>query len=346
MTNKVQRGSKMSRKRYIEFDILRGLSVIGVVLIHITSTMMDNALEPRYGVAVFINQLTRFAVPSFLFLSGFGLTISDKLKDGYLKFLRNRLSRILILYILWSIFYYFYNNNGFDLLGFLSQLLLGNTSYHLYYVPLILIYYVFFPILKKTGVSNTGLILTLIITLFNQIFIDLSDFALIKDEINPLNWVFYFALGIWFSQNLDEKIKFLKGKSKIIFAGFLISLIGIFLETYYMIDEIGVYAAASSVRASVIVYAVLFILLIISINWDSFSLQQLLIMLSKHSYGIYLSHVFILNAFTNWFSGFSSPGTLIYLISSLIFVLATSLILSIAIDQIIDWLGEKIKILI
>lgn len=73
----------MLAKRFGGPDSLRGISVIGVILIHITSfTTIENG-EVTYALSIFINQLARFAVPAFLILSGWGLSISNKLEHGY-----------------------------------------------------------------------------------------------------------------------------------------------------------------------------------------------------------------------------------------------------------------------
>src|SRR5699024_12452122 len=56
--------------RYEKFDILRGFAIIGVVLIHITAPLATDGDV----FSIIVNQMSRFAVPVFFFLSGWGLT--------------------------------------------------------------------------------------------------------------------------------------------------------------------------------------------------------------------------------------------------------------------------------
>ena len=55
-------------ERYLEIDLLRAVSIIAVVLIHAITHRELFTLE---GATGFLNDLTRFAVPGFLFVSGF-----------------------------------------------------------------------------------------------------------------------------------------------------------------------------------------------------------------------------------------------------------------------------------
>lgn len=50
-------------KRYENFDSLRGIAIIGVVLIHITAPL---TVENNF-IGLLLNQLSRFAVPVFFY---------------------------------------------------------------------------------------------------------------------------------------------------------------------------------------------------------------------------------------------------------------------------------------
>ena len=57
-------------KRYEKFDILRAFAILAVVLIHITAPLATD--EDIFSIV--LNQVSRFAVPVFFILSGWGLT--------------------------------------------------------------------------------------------------------------------------------------------------------------------------------------------------------------------------------------------------------------------------------
>ncbi|HCM89463.1 MAG TPA: hypothetical protein DIS85_06170 [Vagococcus sp.] len=96
-------------KRSETLDILKGLSTIAVIMIHITTS--ENI------ILLTLNQFSRFAVPIFLFASAYGLTVSKR-KEGYTGFAYRKIKALLPLYIIWSIIYYVFNNNNFSIFIF------------------------------------------------------------------------------------------------------------------------------------------------------------------------------------------------------------------------------------
>lgn len=76
-------------------DLLRALSTIAVILIHVTGTILynSNSKSLTYNSSLVLNQLTRFSVPAFIFLSGFGLALSYKKESKYLTYLGHRLKK-------------------------------------------------------------------------------------------------------------------------------------------------------------------------------------------------------------------------------------------------------------
>ena len=67
------------KNRLEEIDVFRALSCLAVIVIH-TSAGPVSSLRPGsfpLMVIILINSAARFAVPGFVFLSGFSLTFSD-----------------------------------------------------------------------------------------------------------------------------------------------------------------------------------------------------------------------------------------------------------------------------
>ena len=91
-------------------DNLRGICMLGVIGIHIGSL----ALAPNnFILYLLLEILSRYSVPSFFFISGYGLACTDKgLLSGsrlnYIDFMKKRLRGAGLPYLSWSLFYMLY----------------------------------------------------------------------------------------------------------------------------------------------------------------------------------------------------------------------------------------------
>lgn len=139
-------------------DNLRGICMLGVIGIHIGSL----ALAPNnFTLYLLLEILSRYSVPSFFFISGYGLACTDKgLLSGsrlnYIDFMKKRLRGAGLPYIIWSLFYMLY----FWLIlppGFVSWnplhvayvLFFGLGCYHLYFMVILLWFYASYPLWRQ-----------------------------------------------------------------------------------------------------------------------------------------------------------------------------------------------------
>lgn len=139
-------------------DNLRGICMLGVIGIHIGSL----ALAPNnFTLYLLLEILSRYSVPSFFFISGYGLACTDKgLLSGsrlnYIDFMKKRLRGAGLPYISWSLFYMLY----FWLIlppGFVSWnplhvayvLFFGLGCYHLYFMVILLWFYTSYPLWRR-----------------------------------------------------------------------------------------------------------------------------------------------------------------------------------------------------
>ena len=139
-------------------DNLRGICMLGVIGIHIGSL----ALAPNnFTLYLFLEILSRYSVPSFFFISGYGLACTDKgLLSGsrlnYIDFMKKRLRGAGLPYLSWSLFYMLY----FWLIlppGFVSWnplhvayvLFFGLSCYHLYFMVILLWFYASYPLWRR-----------------------------------------------------------------------------------------------------------------------------------------------------------------------------------------------------
>lgn len=139
-------------------DNLRGICMLGVIGIHIGSL----ALAPNnFTLYLLLEILSRYSVPSFFFISGYGLACTDKgLLSGsrlnYIDFMKKRLRGAGLPYLIWSLFYMLY----FWLIlppGFVSWnplhvayvLFFGLGCYHLYFMVILLWFYASYPLWRR-----------------------------------------------------------------------------------------------------------------------------------------------------------------------------------------------------
>ena len=139
-------------------DNMRGLCMLGVIGIHIGSL----ALAPNnFTLYLLLEILSRYSVPSFFFISGYGLACTDKSlltggKLNFFDFMKKRLRGAGLPYLSWSLFYMLY----FWLIlppGFVSWnplhvafvLFFGLGCYHLYFMVILLWFYGTYPLWRK-----------------------------------------------------------------------------------------------------------------------------------------------------------------------------------------------------
>jgi peptidoglycan/LPS O-acetylase OafA/YrhL len=301
-------------KRLAEFDLIRAAAALAVIAIHVTAGYMDSPL------AYVWNHLVRFAVPLFIVISGFLLYWTDHEAESlkYLPaavFYRQRLHRILVPYILWTVIYCLLNfyllrllNHPLLLLTTLGKaLLLGNAYYHLYFIPIILQLYLLYPWLRRwmkregrsllwaagllTGTCQILLYLYLlrIISLPGQYsFWYLCGFPV---------WLFYFVFGMFAAGQLVKGNtaasvrKESRGKRKVWGSGlvWLVSL-GIMLADSKLTGVQG-----SIIRPSVILYTLgSYYFFYALADWWLQAGKSWVGWLSGQSFLIYLMHPFIL----------------------------------------------------
>jgi probable poly-beta-1,6-N-acetyl-D-glucosamine export protein len=255
----------LKQKKYNPvIDLLRFICILAVISIHVTTRLIEAsgfALQ-KVPLALFFNQISRFAVPLFFLISGFVLELNYSFHSNYFSYLKKRVNRLFIPYIAWSaIYYYFLYTNHTR--SFLSSLLDGSASYQLYFIPSLLLLYIFFPLIHKfyDFFANKWTLIFLGILQLGLLYQDyyLSPLLFIYPiKIVFLNY-YVFILGIVASRNMDYLMS--------IVDKFKISLIilTIFLGNYVFFEGRTFYLATrnylyfySQWRISVLLYTLLF----------------------------------------------------------------------------------------
>ncbi|EHS57689.1 acyltransferase [Paenibacillus sp. Aloe-11] len=225
----------MSQKERIsEVALLRGLAFAAVVLQHsIAHYAVAQGARIQDGVLLTLLLLcSKFAVPVFVFITGMVLFYNY---DGALKygtFLRKRFMDIIVPYIIWSLLYELGNQlvqsgGSIHPLDFLQKLLNGKSSYHLWYIVMIIQCYVLFPVFRyavrrlsallssqwqPAALAGVGALYFLLMFAVGPVYhamdklqlpVITSWFTLYADR-NVIYFFFYFVLGAAAGMNVQR----------------------------------------------------------------------------------------------------------------------------------------------
>ncbi|MBU1085111.1 MAG: acyltransferase [Candidatus Beckwithbacteria bacterium] len=276
---------------------IKGIAILAVIFIHLFTllTQKQFTVSPQNLIFLFLDQIMRFCVPVFIFLSGYGLELSCQQKNFDLKsFIKKRSLTILPLYFLWSAYYialsiliipWWKVLSGWSV----SQIIFnGRADYHLYFVPVIFKLYLVFALLKKLP-KKLFLPLFYCAIIFQLYFY--SYFTIktpfISDQLqhsNILVWAGYFMLGIW----LANKEKFLSKRNSLILIIFGLGL-SVF-EAFQVVGKSGdVIQAIRFAKLSNIFYSIGLIGLFL-ISTSKILKNKYLSWFGQNSYLIYLAH--------------------------------------------------------
>ncbi|WGW00228.1 acyltransferase [Vibrio sp. YMD68] len=139
------------RERVQFFDLLRCVAAVAVIAIHVLAPYrheLGSIPFDQWLTAVSVNGVSRWAVPVFILISG-ALMLSDQRPFDAKYYVKRRLGKVLLPFIIWSLFYAYLS--GWTLAGYdlgvtkqvLSDSFTHSTYYHLgffyYFIPLYLV---------------------------------------------------------------------------------------------------------------------------------------------------------------------------------------------------------------
>lgn len=137
-----------------ELDYYRGIAFLGVAMQHTLGVFIRQpGISLHDSIALgFLFNLVKFAVPSFLFISGLVMIRKYAYTNPGPSFYRDRAREILLPYLIWSVLYILYQSVlgctplSHDPVWYLHRFVTGSASYHLWFVVLILQFYILLPL--------------------------------------------------------------------------------------------------------------------------------------------------------------------------------------------------------
>jgi len=296
---------------------LRVIAIIGVIIIHVSSIRIEfGSITDTWWSANVCLSFVQFCVPIFVMISGV-LLLSKEYELSF--FLNKKLIRIIIPFLFWSLFYLLFlifrqsihgeSFTFFQLFKFISFGLLfcPSFSFHLWYIYMLVGLLLFVPIIGK-WVRNTTekeikyFLIIWIISIFLSLLKIGHNFI---EEVN----LGYLVLGFYLSNkefNLNKK-QIWKKSLALFLSGGLLTIIGTWLLTV----EKGKYDSLFQgfLTPNVLLLSVgLFLMLKNNVYAKSNTITLIRNFIDKHSFGIYLIHIFVLECFNKYNVGLESWG--------------------------------------
>lgn len=287
-------------KKYIyhpELDFIRIICIFSVILIHVTTKILavsgnDLVSNP---FTLFLNQLSRFAVPVFFIISAFGLKLNYSHNFKYLPYLGARLSKLFLPYLFWtSIYYYFVYPQSPQ--SIFQALLLGNASYQLYFIPTLFLFYLIFPLISRYSKFINRLVPLIVLFIIQFIFLFLDYYYRPLSFPHPLN-VFllnfiYFILGVLAFLHQEKILIFVKKYLKIIISFSIIIAICITLEGALRYFKTQNYLSFySQWRPSVLLYSITIFSLLFYLGKETKINYKFIKIFSSYSFFVYFIHI-------------------------------------------------------
>ena len=327
----------MKKPRLAAIEYIRGISMLGVVGIHIGAAYLGQHTTPdaiaNPHIVALLEIFTRFSVPIFFFISAFGLFYNLDLSQPfvYKDFLKRRYKAVVVPYVVWSLFYIVHycilwqDPGPLNPITILYDLFFGLANYQLYFMVLLIWFYLMMPmwVWAVKRLDNVKLVWLLVAQIainyllcfiWNPYTIEnpiLNRFAIYHLNYWVIHYVFIFLLGGYLAVHMNGFMEFMaKYRSGIVVFFWL--TVAAHLGYYYYLLTVRGYtplegvATAHQLAPTGIIYtlgASLFFFTIFTLWQLPDFLRPVLALLGKHSYFMYLAHPLALTYFGFMFDG-------------------------------------------
>ena len=279
----------MTKNREYAFDILRVISMIMVIIIHVANIYCRSfniISNHSYLISLIFNTICRISVPIFFMISGTLLLDRKFNKEKYIK----RLLKYIILIIVWDIIYlvweYFYLGVTYDKL---YRLIFDPYRAHLWFLYTILVLYAVQPLLKWIMDKSNTKIKVFLLT----IWILLSAASMLNPYIAKFFTIFsyigYFVIGKYL-YDFIKGYNFKKYNFFLILMMIICYTLSIIMNYSISIKLNQFYNMFFAYRAPFIILASFAFYILIISNYKKDSLNNICTELSDVSLGVYLIH--------------------------------------------------------
>jgi len=195
----------MRHKRLVFFDFLKGVAILAVIAVHAAD------FTPHASI---LKVFLWFALPLFIFESGYLLSIRHDNDLDLKEYLKHILSRIFVIYLFFVIMFRLILGQEFTAKEIFLDVIFGRTSGNYYFIPIILQFYLLYPLLRKFKKYFKNYFVFNLLYLIGFLFY-LLDSLLQKPEwnSNPFSlaffgrFFFYFCFGMILAEYDINKIR-------------------------------------------------------------------------------------------------------------------------------------------
>lgn len=299
----------MKKTREYAFDILRVISMIMVIIIHIANVYCRSfgmISTKSYLISLIFNTICRVSVPIFFMISGSLLLDRSFNKEKYLK----RVLKYVILIVVWDIIYlvweYFYLGIKYDKL---YMLVIDPYRAHLWFLYTILVLYAIQPLLKLIMDKSNNVVKIILLT----VWIILSLASMINPYVAKFFTIFsyigYFIIGKYL-YDFIKKYDLRKYNISLVLIMIICFSISIWMNYSLSIKLNQFYNLFFAYRTPFIMISSFALYVLIISNYRKDSLNKFITGLSDLSLGVYLIHGIFLDVTVKVFI-YSSINSLI-----------------------------------
>ncbi len=337
----------MNKKTSYNFsaDIIRVLAIFGVLFIHIVHPLNgrpDLFSEIVWWFGIIIDALSRIAIPLFVLLSGYFLLNKD---ESFSQSLKRTATRIFIPLLFWFLFYTWWYSRPLSLPSFDSSLLANIFTvnvFHLYFLIIMLGLYIAAPLFRtylrtKAQSEHKKLMILLLAVGILEV---IGQYVLQRCAMDNIftYWIPYSGLFVA-GFVLGNKAQSIKATKPLLLL-YTFGLIATIAFSYFhylslfnggnFLGSAGCIAYYSDYYMSIPVLLMSLPAFILLLRFKYHFLNKKHIAatvrsLSKASFGIYLSHLFILNIIEHYLFDYLSPNLFYIIIKWLIILLLSYL---------------------
>lgn len=285
----------------MSFDAFRGIAIIAVVAIHAIPWKLS-----RCEIYLSYRQMLNFAVPSFIFMSGYWMAKKTEGITGAncINFLRKRLLRVMIPFLFWSLVYFGYavaKMHDINVAQMPLMFFTGTYTYHLYFVVVIAQLYILTVPLNFIDSRPYGFISILMLNMVGLLIIYhfcLSGYWHTYADFHKINspfyeWIIFYYIGLKLG-NVDDKRYIPRNIHVFIMHALLIAMVISMMEAIIISKFKHGEMSDSALKFSSFIYSTCIIFCFLVLRERLQTWPRFLVILGEYSFGIYLVHGIVL----------------------------------------------------
>ncbi|MGI5920544.1 MAG: acyltransferase [Syntrophomonadaceae bacterium] len=275
----------MTTKRDYMYDVLKGLGIITVIFSHVYRGSTD-------PLGVFVRELAMWCVPMFFMVQGHFMSSASRWLQSSWKKIRNTYIPYLYWAIAYGVFYWVTIGKEFTI----TDLVLGKTALHLYYMFYYMLFALLCPLLyllPKTLrryflyfmiISNFAM--TLILEISKTYGLHIISYS----GPNPIKWWGFIAIGMLIKEYPQIREYISKHARAFFWGAIAVAMVGL-LEPYfnntigYLFNKAAVFPLSIGVTLALAIYY----------SGENRPGKKILSFVGNRTLGIYLGHFFLVD---------------------------------------------------